>query len=75
LPIQIVVQWRASATRKSIPYQFFANHLALAPPGKGFVIFDYLAAIAVQEQRYKRDYSRFKLPPPPARKTKLSTAV
>jgi penicillin-binding protein-related factor A (putative recombinase) len=57
-----------------LPIQI-ANHLALAPPGKGFVIFDYLAAIAVQEQRYKRDYSRFKLPPPPARKTKLSTAV
>jgi recombination protein U len=75
LPVQIVVQWREKATRKSIPYQFFANHLALAPPGKGFVIFDYLAAIAVQEQRYKMDYSRFKFPVLPACKAKLSTAA
>lgn len=75
LPIQIVVEWRESANRKSIPYQFFANHLALAPPGKGFVIFDYLAAIEVQEQRYKKDYSRFNFPTLPLRKARLSTAV
>lgn len=62
LPIQIVVQWRENASRKSIPYQFFANHLALAPPGKGLVIFDYLAAIEVQERRYRKDFSTFKLP-------------
>lgn len=75
LPIQIVIRWRERAARKSIPYQFFANHLALVPPGKGFVIFDYLAAIAVQEQRYKRDYSRFKWPEAADRKTRLSTAA
>lgn len=62
LPIQIVVLWRDKATRKSIPYQFFANHLALVPPGKGLVLFDYLAAIQVQEQRYHKDFSAFKLP-------------
>ena len=72
LPIQLVVQWRELAARKSIPYQFFANNLALAPPGKGLVLFDYLAAIEVQEQRYKKDYSRFKFPALPARKTRLT---
>lgn len=62
LPIQIVVAWREEATRKSIPHQFFQDYLTPAPPGKGFVMFDYLAVIEIQEQRYARDYSRFKMP-------------
>lgn len=75
LPIQMVVVWRDSVTRKSIPYQFFLDHLIPAPPGKGFVIFDYLAVIDAQEQRYARDYSQFQLPPQVARKAgKKATA-
>lgn len=62
LPIQIVVAWREGATRKSIPHQFFLDYLTPAPPGKGFVMFDYLAVIEAQEQRYARDYSCFKMP-------------
>ncbi len=62
LPIQIVVAWREAAIRKSIPHQFFLDHLTPASPGKGFVMFDYLAAIEVQERRYARDYSQFQLP-------------
>jgi recombination protein U len=62
LPVQIVVQWREAAARKSIPHQFFRDHLMPAPLGKGFVIFDYLAAIEAQEQRYDPDYARFHLP-------------
>ncbi len=68
LPIQMVVAWRDSATRKSIPHQFFLDHLTPAPPGKGFLIFDYLLAIAAQEQRYARDYARFQLPTAVTRK-------
>lgn len=62
LPIQIVVAWREGAPRKSIPHRFFLDHLTPAPPGKGFVMFDYLAAIEAQEQRYASDYARFQLP-------------
>jgi recombination protein U len=62
LPIQIVIAWREAATRKSIPHQFFLDHLTRAPLGKGFVIFDYLAAIEAQEQRYRKDYAQFQLP-------------
>ena len=75
LPIQLVVQWRENTTRKSIPYQFFATALTLAPPGKGFVIFDYLAAIEAQEKRYKKDYACFTLPVLPARKARLTKAA
>ena len=59
LPIQLLIRWRDESTRKSLPYQFFADHLTPAPAGKGFIIFDYLAAIEQQEQRYGRDYSQF----------------
>lgn len=62
LPIQIVVAWREAGTRKSIPHQFFRDHLIPALPGKGFLMFDYLASIEAQEQRYQRDYSQFKMP-------------
>ncbi len=75
LPIQIVVAWREAATRKSIPHRFFLDHLIPAPPGKGFVIFDYLDAIEVQEQRYKRDYSGFQLPVTPARQVGKKAAA
>lgn len=61
LPIQIVIAWREAATRKSIPYQFFLDHLTPAPLGKGFIIFDYLTAIEAQERRYARNYTRFQL--------------
>lgn len=59
LPIQVLMRWRKESKRKSLPYQFFADHLTAAPPGKGFIIFDYLAAIESQEQRYQRDFSAF----------------
>lgn len=75
LPIQMVVVWRDSATRKSIPHPFFLDHLIPAPPGKGFVIFDYLAVIDAQEQRYARDYSQFQLPLQLARKAGKKAAA
>jgi penicillin-binding protein-related factor A (putative recombinase) len=59
LPIQALMRWRQESTRKSLPYQFFADHLIPAPPGKGFIVFDYLTAIAEQERRYGRDFSGF----------------
>jgi recombination protein U len=68
LPIQMVVAWRDSATRKSIPHQFFLDHLVPAPLGIGFVLFDYLTVIEAQEQRYARDYSLFHLPAQVTRK-------
>lgn len=57
LPIQVVSRWRDESARKSLPYQFFADRLTPAPPGKGFVIFDYLAAIEDQEEDYGTDYA------------------
>lgn len=75
LPIQIVVAWREVATRKSIPHQFFIDHLTPAPLGKGFVIFDYLTAIEAQEQRYEQDYARFQLPVSVTRKTSQKAAA
>lgn len=59
LPIQIVVRWRDESSRKSFPHRFFCDHLTSAEPGKGFIIFDYLAAIEDQEEDYGRDYSGF----------------
>jgi recombination protein U len=59
LPIQILVRWREKSPRKSLPQRFFADYLTPAPPGKGFVIFDYLLAIEEQERNYSRDYSQF----------------
>jgi recombination protein U len=59
LPIQILMQWREKSFRKSLPHRFFTDHLTPAPPGKGFIIFDYLAAIEEQERNYGRDYSQF----------------
>jgi penicillin-binding protein-related factor A (putative recombinase) len=61
LPIQVLALWRDRQTRKSLPHRFFAAHLTPAPPGKGMVIYDYLAAIDAQEQLYGRDYGRFNL--------------
>ncbi len=57
LPIQVVSRWRDESARKSLPYRFFADRLTPASPGKGFVIFDYLAAIEDQEEDYGPDYS------------------
>ena len=59
LPVQLVSRWRDEATRKSIPYSFFADCLIPATAGQGFVMFDYLTAIDEQESRYQRDFSLF----------------
>jgi len=59
LPIQLVIRWRDESKRKSIPYRFFADHLTPAESGKGFIIFDYLAAVEDQEEDYGRNYSDF----------------
>ncbi len=59
LPIQIVARWRDEVTRKSIPYKFFVENLTPAPPGKGFMMFDYLAVIEAQENRYGFGYCNF----------------
>ncbi|HEX9004526.1 MAG TPA: Holliday junction resolvase RecU [Blastocatellia bacterium] len=59
LPIQVLAKWRDESSRKSLPYQFFADHLSAAGPGKGFVIFDYLSAIEEQERRFGHDFSGF----------------
>lgn len=61
LPIQLVVAWREAAVRKSIPYQFFVDHLVVSPPGKGLILFDYLLAVESQEQKYAKNYSDFHL--------------
>jgi recombination protein U len=61
LPTQVLDRWRDESTRKSLPYQFFAEHLVPAPPGKGLLIFDYLWAIEEQELRYGRDFARLQL--------------
>ena len=62
LPIQLVVRWRDESARKSVPHQFFVDHLTPAPSGKSMILFDYLAAIEEQEHRYQHDYSNFQLP-------------
>ena len=72
LPIQIVAMWRDQATRKSIPYNFFVEHLTPAPTGKGFMMFDYLAAIETQENRYGFGYSNFSLPESALKKVRSS---
>ncbi len=64
LPVQILVRWREESTRKSLPYRFLAENLALALRGKGLIIFDYLTAVEGQEQRYGRDYEEFVLTVP-----------
>ena len=59
LPIQLLVRWRETSTRKSLPHRFFAENLIAAPQGKGMLLFDYLTAIEKQEQRYNPDYAAF----------------
>lgn len=61
LPIQVLHRWREESTRKSLPYQFFAEHLMPAPPGKGLLIFDYLWAIEEQERLYGRAFAGLQL--------------
>jgi penicillin-binding protein-related factor A (putative recombinase) len=61
LPVQALARWRDEQSRKSLPHRFFAAHLIPARAGKGLLIYDYLAAIAEQEQRYGRDYRKFVL--------------
>jgi recombination protein U len=60
LPIQLLTRWRDESTRKSIPRQFFVDHLIPAQAGLGLVIFDYLSSLEEQERLYGRDYSGFK---------------
>ncbi len=57
LPIQVLAYWRDNVARKSLPYTFFAQHLTAARSGRGLILFDYLASIELQEQRYGADYS------------------
>ncbi len=61
LPMQVLHRWREESTRKSLPYQFFAEHLVPAPAGKGLLIFDYLWAIEEQERRYGRAFTGLQL--------------
>jgi penicillin-binding protein-related factor A (putative recombinase) len=56
LPIQVLLRWRAESSRKSLPYRFFSERLIQASSGRGMLIFDYLAAIESQEERYGRDF-------------------
>ena len=63
LPVQVLAAWRESTTRKSLPHQFFVDFLSPALPGKGMLIFDYLSAIAEQEERYTRNFSLFTFSP------------
>jgi len=74
LPIQVLVRWRDEAERKSLPYRFFVETLVPAPPGKGMLLFDYLDAIAEQEQRYGSDFARLGLKHTSAR-TRRKAAV
>lgn len=67
LPVQVLTIWRTESTRKSLPYHFFNEYLTPAPAGKGLLIYDYLAAIAAQEERYGRDFIRFSLNASPVR--------
>ncbi len=61
LPAQVLARWRDEAERKSLPHLFFSEALTPAPPGKGLLLFDYLGAIAEQEQRYGSDFARLQL--------------
>jgi recombination protein U len=61
LPIQVLAHWRDNVSRKSLPRKFFVEHLIAATSGQGLVLFDYLASIEGQEQRYGADFSSFQL--------------
>jgi len=61
LPVQVLLMWRDNSTRKSLPHQFFQDYLVAAPSGKGLLIFDYLAAIRQQEERYGLHYADLNL--------------
>jgi penicillin-binding protein-related factor A (putative recombinase) len=61
LPIQVLVRWRDSIARKSLPQQFFCDHLTSAARGKGMLVFDYLTAINQQEKVYGSDYASLDL--------------
>jgi recombination protein U len=67
LPIQVLTRWREMSERKSLPYHIFADYLVPAPPGKGLLLFDYLSAIAEQEQIYGRDFAGLRLALPRTR--------
>jgi penicillin-binding protein-related factor A (putative recombinase) len=63
LPVQLIVRWREATPRKSVPHHFFVGYLTPALPGKGMLMFDYLAAVEEQEARYGRDYAGFEVRP------------
>ena len=62
LPIQVLSHWRDRMSRKSLPRTFFVEHLIAAASGHGLLLFDYLASIEAQEQRYGADFALFRLP-------------
>lgn len=59
LPIQVLTAFRATHSRKSLPFRFFEAALEPVAPGKGLVIHDYLTAVEAQERRFGRDFARF----------------
>ena len=63
LPIQVLNRWRVESSRKSLPYKFFSERLTPAPSGLGLVIFDYLAAIEMQEAQYGREFASLHIQP------------
>ncbi len=71
LPVEIVVRWREAGVRKSLPHLFFREHLIAAPPGRGLILFDYLASLEAQEARYGNGLAdlQFTIPNPRARKS------
>ena len=61
IPIQVLMKFKASTTRKSVPYRFFEANLIPVKPGKGLLIYDYLQTIADQEAQYGKDFSGLKI--------------
>ena len=62
LPIQVLLRWRQATDTKSLPWQFFQEFLIPAPPGKGQLIFDYIAVIEEQEVRYGCQFESLQIP-------------
>jgi penicillin-binding protein-related factor A (putative recombinase) len=62
LPIQLVRRYCDATGYKSVPFRFFEAHLVPVTAGKGMLIFDYLTAIAQQEERYSLNYSGLIIP-------------
>ena len=67
LPIQVLIRWRDTTQRKSLPHDFFVSHLTVASQGRGMLLYDYLAAIESQEQAYGQDYATLEITLPASR--------